>query len=617
MTTGKNTSSLHRTGLATMACVPLLFLFLSGDVHEAIAACKEGSTSPCIVGGRKGTAECIGGRMLCEPDNPPPTTPPGVVVPPGPGKFDLLAPSEDDNGLPLNPRWRFQEQYPNLLPLLTFDAPQRCGSEAWKSPCTAYPTTDDNWSSAKSSVLGPLSSAFGVTGCLSGHHNWMPVTYTGQLYWESHSEPGTDDDYNFRLVPPPAGNTGMFIVGAGVTGESYTIFPTTGEIRKSDGSDEISPIDGTRLPITAGAYSLGVEFDSDETIDHFTTPWWVSFHDAVDAVSKAKGAITNCVVLGGTGCTQSALVALFEVLRQKQWAVYNMVAGKHTIVSGLYGLDCAHGCFPEIHPVFAMAIRVKDDPTDEVWEIFARRSGDEGFCSEKEYAIGGLPNDAYALRLPTRGTGVQVTREQWGTKSGSISVSYPPIEARHGKIVAFNTASLDDVIHGELHLAWTGPVIHPLPGGIVTPPLTRGAAPRPPIPTGPPPSIGPGVAPASPTPSNEEGLEQIVSRMTDPQRQIFLGKMPAKAAFKHTTPPRALTSSLVKPVRPPPVPLRPSVKVSSNPGQQAKDQQLIDALRAVFGPNLDQNLPPRRAPRPPHCHTNPRTGVVVCTDGGP
>jgi hypothetical protein len=53
----------------------------------------------------------------------------------------------------------------------------------------------------------------------------------------------------------------------------------------------------------------------------------------------------------------------------------------------------------ELHPLYAIAIR-RDfgfDPKDDVWLIFARNRGDEGFCSSKLWDAG---FEDYTFRLP-------------------------------------------------------------------------------------------------------------------------------------------------------------------------------------------------------------------------
>jgi hypothetical protein len=77
---------------------------------------------------------------------------------------------------------------------------------------------------------------------IQGHMNFFPVTYRGRLYWDSHSPPGGDDDYNF-----------------GIFRDDKALY-------------------------TAGNDVIHAEFDSDETVDQWddTDTWWERFHDAVD-----------------------------------------------------------------------------------------------------------------------------------------------------------------------------------------------------------------------------------------------------------------------------------------------------------------------------------------------
>ena len=43
---------------------------------------------------------------------------------------------------------------------------------------------------------------------------------------------------------------------------------------------------------------MKLEFSSDETIDHFKTPWWDKFHDAVDSDDFSRA---NAIVVGADG----------------------------------------------------------------------------------------------------------------------------------------------------------------------------------------------------------------------------------------------------------------------------------------------------------------------------
>ena len=92
--------------------------------------------------------------------------------------------------------------------------------------------------------------------------------------------------------------------------------------------------------LTTASYSqrekaLGIEFDSREIIDQINTDdkefWWVQLRDAAEN--------DNTTFLA----------------RMK---------GSFAIITGLANLDCEHDCTVELHPVWAMAIHVKDDPTE-------------------------------------------------------------------------------------------------------------------------------------------------------------------------------------------------------------------------------------------------------------
>lgn len=591
-----------------------------GSVEVARAKCVEGTITACTVHGQPGAAECVNGRVgPCDVNaEPPPKPATGPGVKPVPGLFDVVSnplfPATDDNGFPYNPVWRWQILAPTVFPTVSL-SDTYCGSEAWRAPCTSFATTDDNWGPVKGIPLATLASVVGRSDCESGHHNWMTVTYTGRMFWEAHSD--SDDDYNFRLVPPTvAGGSEPLHNAAGVTAESYLIFPATGELRKPWGEDEVNPIDpdGPRLAFSEGLPSIGVEFDSDETIDHFTTRWWDDFHRMIDDLDKAQEDFDDCTGVLST-CSDSEARARLATLTGKHWAVFNLLANKEVILTGMMGLDCAHGCFTEIHPVFAMALRVNDDPSDETWEIFARRSGNEGFCSANEYVLGSLTKPySITLRLPARGSEVQVTQEEWGSSSTTVSIGYPVSDPGQGKLVTFNIPGFEDMVHGELHLRWTGtaPVAaHGSPSSFV--PAAAPAAIQNP------PRLG---ASATPTPapraSEKSGLVTgLVSDMTPSQKRTFFSKLPPKSTVKHSARPSAAPSGMTSTAPS----AQPKVTRRTTPELQKADRGLMNALRAVYGPNLNQNLPPRPSHTPPngpghlkHCVKNPHTGELVCPD---
>jgi hypothetical protein len=224
--------------------------------------------------------------------------------------YDLTWKSVDLNGLPLNPRWALQDSptCPNL-PSTGF-----C-PKPWGQPCT----TQETFEVPLPPLFDPAqplnlafckgSPAFGKG--INGHHeNWKTVTYEGAAHWESHSPPGEDDDYN--------------IVIARDDHSGYTQDNSTGML---------------------------TEFDSDETIDYFVTPWWTAFHKAVD--HSDADAEYKLTLLG-----QPA----------------------YMIQVGMMGLDCAHFCGSEIHPTFGLAVHIKYEPGDDQWAIFGRIGGTKDFA---------------------------------------------------------------------------------------------------------------------------------------------------------------------------------------------------------------------------------------------
>jgi hypothetical protein len=324
-----------------------------------------------------------------------------VVAPPlpphGAAPFDLVSDVVDDNFILKNPKWGWQ---------VTHGArpdPVRCdgGSEKppFRAPCVSSAFPDSYFDTGfVCEHFGP-DPLFGV----AGHANWMPATYVGRIIWDTHSHPcdtptglfsaDCDDDYNLNLYT---------LDDAGAT--------------------------------TAGDF-LHCEFDSDETIDHFDTPWWNSFHDAVD------NSVDD-----------------FDI--NERYFKERGERGRYAIVTGLLGLEMVHGGSPELHPVWAIAIRVEDsDPADEVWAIFVRRSGDEGFCSGDQHTLYPLINDTFTFRLPWRpgATDVQIGDATIFKASYDNSSGTAQAVQDQGLLVSFSAPSGgDNLLEGELHLRWPG-----------------------------------------------------------------------------------------------------------------------------------------------------------------
>jgi hypothetical protein len=245
--------------------------------------------------------------------------PAGTPVPPAP--FDLVWTQSDDSGLPFAPIWYWQT---------THD-----GAPPDPKPCLELPSHFDDMSCSTQLPSEDLPTGWNGTWCnygasspIDGHVNWFPVTYSGITDWSDHSD--SDDDYNFIFEAP----------------------------QEADLPSNVSVQPGPNNP--RGFSSLLLEFDSDETIDHFHTPWWTKFHSAVDNGPLAGASF--------------------------------MVLNSQSTVIGLLGLDCEHdGCRTEIHPVYALVLEADLNPDDNTWVMFARNWGDEGYCSSEDHPLLAVP----------------------------------------------------------------------------------------------------------------------------------------------------------------------------------------------------------------------------------
>jgi hypothetical protein len=170
------------------------------------------------------------------------------------------------------------------------------------------------------------------------------------------------------------------------------------------------------------------EFDSAETIDYFHTEWWNDFQDAVDDSDASARA---------------------------------MVDRKWSIATALMGLDCAHDCWSEIHPVWAMAIHVKEDPADDRWSIFVRNWGNQGFCGTDQHLLD-LPTEGqelvYKLRIPWRPGATAVSWNHEFLQRGNIGLHLKAVPGT-GVIASFflPKGANKPRINGQLRLRWIYP----------------------------------------------------------------------------------------------------------------------------------------------------------------
>jgi hypothetical protein len=297
----------------------------------------------------------------------------GTPPPPNPEyPYDLTWNETDGNGFPFDPRWVSQVPPPGQLP-----GEAMCGYP-WLAPCTSQAPVINK------GTICSLGQDIGQAGQLGGHANWGAASYDGYATWDGHSSPGTDDDYNINVT-------------------------------RSDDAYYTSD----------NPNNVHTEFDSDETVDHFNTPWWSAFHNAVDSSDSAAAQFIN---------------------------------GKYILETGVAGLDCAHSCGSELHPVFALALHIDDNAAADGWAIFARNWGDEGFCGAYEV---GLDVTSLSLTIPWRAGATAVTiRDASEFQTNSSKIGGPTITPVAGQAVniTFTFPSPESLarVNGVLYLQWTG-----------------------------------------------------------------------------------------------------------------------------------------------------------------
>jgi hypothetical protein len=350
---------------------------------------------------------------------------------PSPAPLDVVWRSVDVNGLPLNPKWgaqvtnRGQPGFdpPNvdaISPRLTnheIDVLHRDTVDLEAGVTTQAPYY--NWK----------GTGWPFT-CPGGHANWAAVTYEGVIRFKNFSGGAPNDgDYNLLLRPITSGTRPRI---------PYT-YENSGLVQGNGAPPCVG--DQARFPNDVGEETLFpdgallLEFDAGETVDDFESPWWETFHEAVD-----EGHFPR-----------------FDYQR-----VRNMVNNRYAIVTGLLGMDFAYdeGPWTEVHPVWALAIRVNDDEADETWAIFVRNWGNEGACGNFHDEYLSLPGNRYTFRLPWRqgmtGVTAQRTPNDFHLEgSGTRGPNLRPVPGE-GVFVEFTLPEPKDegFINGALRLAW-------------------------------------------------------------------------------------------------------------------------------------------------------------------
>jgi hypothetical protein len=310
----------------------------------------------------------------------------------GRAPLDLMSGELDPNGALLNPRFFWEtshDDHPNTSVLcdgFPYRSPrdESQGVRLGNPPCT----TDMSGTDVAAGFNGVLCRASGAPDKLHGHVNWIPATVTGRIVWNGHSDwiHKGDDDYGFRLFPAHGGM------------------------------------------LTSAQSAIDVEFDSDETIEHFDSAWWRTFKDAVDRD-------------GGTAIENAG--------------ASSMVDDHEAVVTGLASLDAQHEATSQLHPVYAMALHISGNAADDRWAFFARNWGNQGFCSRDQHYWDVSPLSVF-IPGPDGATGFQFLGEDVkANKTFGIRAAF----LNGGVLLSFDLGSPESraIVDGSVRIRWTMP----------------------------------------------------------------------------------------------------------------------------------------------------------------
>jgi hypothetical protein len=238
---------------------------------------------------------------------------------------------------------------------------------------------------------------FNSSDFCSGHLNWLPVEYEGTITWAEHSKGLFDDDDYFYYL------------------------------KRSDQSIKTAAPGDARDGVE-------IEFDAGETVDYWddTHTWWEDFHKAVDSTDGKTG--------GPAG---------------------SMIDGHEVIIIGLLGLDTQHTVHSELHPVYAMFVRIPQQlATQDRWAFFVRNWGNEGGCGSDQEP---LRQNTIQVRIPhARGTGFALSDNVWvygddESEFNQESWSYQPVA--DGVLLTFHLRDPEKQVGfmGDLTINWGVP----------------------------------------------------------------------------------------------------------------------------------------------------------------
>jgi hypothetical protein len=302
----------------------------------------------------------------------------------------------------------------------------------------------------QSDVCKALSSVGGIAGQTDPARMDFAnnvIVYRAPIAWENHGD--EDDDYTWNMHSP-----------------GHELYDTDTEYQYQG--------QGGRVHI---------EFDSDETIDHFTdddwgpaNKWWRDLRDTIDNSNGSddqKDFNVRCYVKSSVNSKLSCPLA-----EGMDPGADTTLHDPTAVVVGVPSLDCAdndHYGTDEIHPAYAMAIRIQEDPgLPEQWTFFYHKRGNDGPCGSEHY---GRCGTTFKLPLglpviPANGiltsASVHVDAHAWsgsGSPSSDVAVD-SSFDLLKGTVL---TVTLPDNQDGVVGLVTVTPAVDTTPPTITCP----------------------------------------------------------------------------------------------------------------------------------------------------
>ncbi len=367
--------------------------------------------------------------------------------------FDSVATQTDVNGLLLSPQWAanldnlvqvrgIQRQLSALNECNNFPYNGPFLARRIASPCTQQAAFDQpKHLFLTACFLEP------ALGRLHGHVNWSASTVMGKLNFEDLS---ADNDLDWSLKEFESEERKQRL---------GSFNPASGG-RLLDDSESRPPSFAINQVLTKDSQGDGSEYDR---------KLWLEF-----ASYEIPGLFSKTT---GPGADWSELK--YDALRKSQGNVNgakSLFSNKTAIVSGLLNLDCVHECHAELHPVYAMAVRMRDECApggcgipvigeNDHWLVFVRNFGNEGSCAHDGQQHF-LDRDSFSFKIPApTGDAVNmpsITTHEFYSDVPGLSWSVRAVPG--GVLLSFslqpnNCSRVPDrfpvFLHGSISFDWT------------------------------------------------------------------------------------------------------------------------------------------------------------------